>query len=115
MSMFRDFVYRFGLVGVAGRYLLLWRLGLGWSRTGLLSLFLLPCLPALWLGLPLLDLRVVCRSCFGVGLNRAQRYGLFEHKWPLVGFSAACLAAVANEAQSLSYGIVDGKQPSILE
>ncbi len=109
MSMFRGFVYRFGLVGVAGRYLLLWIRGIGWSRTDLLSLSLLPCLPALWLGLPLLDLRVVCRSCFGVGLNRAHRYGLFEHKGPLVGFSAGWLATIANEAQSLSYGVVDGK------
>ncbi len=108
MSMFRDFVYRFGLVGVAGTGLLLWIRGIGWSRTGLLSLFLLPCLPALWLGLPLLVLRVVCRSCFGVGLNRAHRYGLLEHKGPLVGLSAAGLATIANEAQSLSYGVIDG-------
>ncbi len=62
VSMFRGFVYRFGLVGVAGRYLLLWRRGIGWSRSGFLSLSLLLCLPALWLGLPLLVLRVVCRS-----------------------------------------------------
>ena len=52
---------------------------------------------------------------FGLGLNWPQWYGLVEHKWPLVGFSAGLLAAVADKAQSLSYGVVDRQEPSVLE
>ncbi len=60
--MFRDFVYGFGLIGVAGRYLLLWRLGLDWSRFLLLSLSLPLYSLLLSLGWSVLVLRVVCRS-----------------------------------------------------
>jgi hypothetical protein len=35
---------------------------------------------------------------FGAGLNWPQGYGLFEFKWLVVGFSAPCLALVADQA-----------------
>jgi hypothetical protein len=39
---------------------------------------------------------------------------LFEHKGPLVGFSAAGLATIANKAQSLSYGVIDGYEVTFI-
>lgn len=49
--------------------------------------------------------------CFGLGFgilgDLAQGYRRFEHKWLLVGFSAAGLAAIADQEDCVFCGLVD--------